>query len=488
MVWGSKHAVAGMLGAVVLGLSGCAYDALKSKVARTPTSVPGDGSAAADTRHPRDGMPSDIEASTAQTGDVWDRLGAQCRYGGLEHPIVRKEMQWFEAQPKVIERASQAAAPYLYFVAEEVERRGMPGEIALLPILESGYQPAIKSPNGAAGLWQFMRDTGTHLSLGKSKWYDGRKDVVASTRAALDYLAELHVRFGGDWLTAVAAYNAGWGNIERAVELNRRRGRPTDFWSLDLTPETRQLVGRTLALAQLLRHPGPVRAAFRPIPDHPYFAELALDKPIDLRQLVRQAGISEDDFKTLNPAFRAWHTGPDVRGLGVLVPIAAADAAHQTLAAIPPSAELPALADETDERRRSARGLITYTVRNGDSIWTIAQRHQVQVADLISLNKLPKTPKLRLGQKLLISGGKMERIAALTHSGTGTAPAAPPARSRWAPAASNDVVHYRVQEGDSLWTISRRFKVTIEQLLSWNNLDHARQLQPGQEILVYSAS
>jgi membrane-bound lytic murein transglycosylase D len=490
MDWGSKQAIRGMVWAVVMGLSGCSYDFVKTdahpapQTASTPSSEPTDVASTP-------AQNTSAATPNASSGDVWERLSARFRYSGIEHASVRKELQWFEAQPKVLERSSRSAAPYLYFVAAELERRDMPAELALLPILESGYQPGIKSPNGAAGLWQFMRDTGARLSLPRSKWYDGRKDVVASTRAALDYLAALHERFDRDWLTAIAAYNAGWGNVERAVEMNRRRGRPTDFWALDLKPETRQLVARTLALAELVRHDGPLRKAFQAIPDRPYFAEITLDKPADLRALTAQAGISEDDFKTLNPAFRTWHTGPVSGRISLLVPVAAVEPASRAVAALMPNEDFPKLADDADEKRAVAATTLVYTVHSGDSVWTIANRHKVKVADLISLNNLAKKPKLKLGQKLSIPGGKAhddnEKLAADAKPAAKTLAAAPKtAKAQRAQVVNNDVVHYRVQEGDSLWTISRRFKVTIEQLLSWNNLEHTQQLQPGQDILVYS--
>ena len=178
----------------------------------------------------------------ADPDNLWESLAKSLTFSDTSRAEVRREIDWYRGQGKFLRETSMRAAPYLHFIASEIERRNLPPDLALLPILESGYVPSIVSPLGAAGLWQFMGGTGNKFGLQRSAWLDERLDVVSSTEAALEYLNTLQRRFDGDWLLAIAAYNAGWGNVERAIARNRRAGQPTDVWSLELTSETHRLI------------------------------------------------------------------------------------------------------------------------------------------------------------------------------------------------------------------------------------------------------
>ena len=402
--------------------------------------------------------------------DLWQALPAQFSLPDAARIEVRRELEWLENNPKYLNKVATSAAPYLHYVAGELARRGMPGELALLPIIESGYNPTVKSPYGAAGLWQFMSGTSNKLGLGLSPWFDGRLDVIQSTDAALQYLAALQQRFDGDWLLAVAAYNAGWGTIERAVVKQRRNSKAIDLWSLDVSRETRELVARLLALALVVREPARHGLSLPALPNAPSFERVSLRGPTDLRALARELNIDDATFRALNPGWRRQHTGPKVHA-EVLVPVSKAAAARQLVARLPPSPVPTLVAESTGKPPASGK---THTVRAGDSLWTIARRYHLNVDRLAAANGLKPSSVLQPGQKIAL--GASSRPA---HS----ANAAKPAKTTKA-AKSARAQSYAVRQGDSLWTIARQFKVTVKDLQRWNRLKAKQDLQPGQPLTV----
>jgi membrane-bound lytic murein transglycosylase D len=237
--------------------------------------------------------------------DIWHRIGLDFRLAddnGINERIVGQR-DWLRGNAGFIRNASQRASPYLHFIVESLEQREMPAELALLPIIESAYNPKANSTRDAAGLWQFMAATGRDFDLRQTAWYDGRRDVVASSNAAMDYLTRLHSLFGGDWLLAMAAYNAGEGTVSRAITANRRRGLPTDYWHLNLPKETQDYVPRLLALSLLVRQPEAYGVKLNPVVNAPYFTVLELARPVDLERLATAAGIERSVLLNLNPAF-----------------------------------------------------------------------------------------------------------------------------------------------------------------------------------------
>lgn len=403
-----------------------------------------------------------VSTPPSNAKNLWESLAKSLTFDGATLPEVRRELDWYRGQGPFLRETSARAAPYLHFITTEVARRNLPADLALLPILESGYKPSVISPFGAAGLWQFMGGTGSKFGLQRSAWLDERLDIVASTEAALEYLTTLQRRFDGDWLLAIAAYNAGWGNVERAIARNRRAGLSTDIWSLKLTGETHKLVARLLALVEIYRHPAKFDLALETVPDRAFFSALVLRKPTDLRRLTQLAKIDPDTFRTLNPGFLSWHTGPTT-AQRVLVPATSAEAATRIsarLGASPPTAG--ALIATTVPTRRPA-STRTYVAKRGDSLWVIARRFDTRVPELERINSLSRNHPVRIGQRITVPTS--------THS----------------PDAADDnssVVRYRVRQGDSLWTISRLFKVSIKELLAWNKLATHGTLRPGQELLV----
>ena len=434
------------------------------------------------------------------TGDLWGRLPSLFTLDGAGRPEVAREIEWLSNNPAYVEKVSLNAAPYLFHVVNEIEDRKLPGELALLPILESGYDASARSPYGAVGLWQFMGGTGDKMGLGVTPWFDGRADVEKSTRAALEYLEVLKKQFGGDWLLAIAAYNMGWGTVERSLANQRRRGGDINFWTLEGTRTSRQLVARLLALASVLRDRERYALRFLPIPNRPYFGRLPLARPADLAQLPARLGLPPEVFRRLNPGWRRGHTGP-VDEAHLLVPLDRLEAARAVMAALPES-PVPALPPPTRRGSKTApagqlagNGASVHRVAAGDSLWTIATQHGVSVEKLLAANPaLTRKSVLALGQAVqLPSTPKLASAVASPAGSRAVATTDKPAQRAGGlgkPAAEDKTGktrHYKVKQGDSLWTIARQFKVSIDDLLAWNRLKRDAQLNLGQDLVVSPA-
>ena len=467
-----------------------------------------------------------VQQSQPTPDDLWVRLRSGLSFHkNHNREVVTRARTWFEGKQSYIERVAGRANLYLHYILTRIEQRGLPSELALIPVIESGYQPFARSPSGAAGLWQFIPSTGKRFGLKQNWWYDGRRDVVAATEAALDYLEYLNTEFDGDWLLAIAAYNAGEGTVRAAVKKNRKANRETHYWSLNLPRETERYIPRLLALAQVVENPGAVGLELPPLSNRAYFSIVALEHQIDLALVSELAGISMDEVYYLNPGFNRWATDPDgphrvlipwrnhrrfTTGLEGTSPenlvtwrrhevlsgetlseIAAKH--HTTVATLQQvnnltdtliragrSLIVPTSARPLSEYTLSAasRGVIeqpasgekiTYVVRKGDNLWSIARRHDTRVKKIAAWNGISASGVLRPGQKLVI-----------WHETTSKQPsqlievsATPASQGR-----------YTVRRGDSLWTISRRFGVTVTALRRWNGISEQKYLQPGQQLKV----
>jgi len=457
--------------------------------------------------------------------DLWERLRAGFRLPEIEHPRLARERRWYASHGAYMERVAERARPYLFHVVREAERRRLPLELALLPVVESAFQPFAYSRSHAAGLWQFVPATGLKYGLKQNWWYDGRRDVLSSTRAAFDYLQALHTEFDGNWLLAVAAYNSGEGNVQRAIHHNRRRGKPTDFWSLRLPQETRKYVPRLLAVASIVAHPERYGVSLSPIPNEPYFAVVPVDGQIDLALAADMAKVAPEELRRLNPGFKRWATDPEGPHR-ILVPRERAQPLRAALAELAPEERVRwrrhrvhqgetlthiarrydtrvAVLQELNELRGSliragaslivpARGQLddgtrrlaasddpgslpaVYRVRRGDTLWDIARRHRLSVAELRAWNGLGERTLLRVGQELALAR------PALSQTGSGARTSAAVLER-----VAQRRVRYTVRPGDSLWAISRRFDVSMAALRRWNDLRPDAYLHPGQELDVY---
>ncbi|MDD2720278.1 MAG: transglycosylase SLT domain-containing protein [Gallionella sp.] len=242
-----------------------------------------------------------IQSDDPKNGDLLQHIRNGFAMNDLDSPLIATYEQWYADRPEYVARMMERASLYLYYISNEVERRGMPSEIALLPMIESAYNPIAYSPANAAGIWQFIPSTGKNFGLEQNWWYDGRRDIVSATTGALDYLQKLHDMFG-DWELALAAYNWGEGSVTRAQERNRRRGLPTDYSSLKMPAETRGYVPKLLAIKNIIADPASFGLTLSPIANEPYFASVSTAKHMDVKLAAKLADISRDEFLALNPA------------------------------------------------------------------------------------------------------------------------------------------------------------------------------------------
>jgi len=267
--------------------------------------------------------------------NLWNRIPRGYKLSAIDNYQIQKEIRKFVSNPSYFWNISTKARPYLYHIVAEVERRGIPLEIALLPAIESAFKPTALSHKSAAGLWQFIPATGRDYGLVQNRWYDGRRDITKSTKAALTYLQYLHDLFGDDWALALAAYNYGEGNVRKAIRRNRARGKPTDFWSLKLPRETRQYVPKLLALARIVANPQRYGVRLQPIANQRYFKQVNINRPIDLSLAAQLASMPLSEFKLLNPGYRRDTTAP--RGPYYLtLPVNKVAQFRQRLAKVPP--------------------------------------------------------------------------------------------------------------------------------------------------------
>jgi len=463
--------------------------------------------------------------------DLWDRVRAGFALPEVHEPAIDQQLQWFVRNPDYLARTFQRARLYLYHVVTEVEARGMPMEFALLPIVESAYQPFAYSPSRAAGLWQFIPSTGKRFGLKQDWWFDGRRDVIDSTQAALDYFQALHDQFG-DWLLAIAAYNVGEVTVQRAVDANKAAGLPTDFWHLKLPAETRAYVPKLLALKRLIADPERYGLQFAPIPDEPYFAVVHVGSQIDLKLAAKLAGTSYDELVELNPGFNRWATAPDGPHR-LLVPLADADTLEANLKTLPvedrmnyvvhdvrPRETLRLLArryDTSPGAIMKLNDLRTWRVRAGEVLRIPEASASVPQPVLLAAERADR-PAYRRPRRFFRGGFVRGRIIYRVRRGQ-TLDAI--ARSHRVPAAmlarlnhlgphdriiagqrlliervalrhyrserlrAGRRLTYRVRRGDTIYGIAHQFQVTMQQLQHWNGLNYRHLIRAGQRLVLY---
>jgi len=383
----------------------------------------------------------------APEADLWQRIREGYKLSPDEmHASVVKQRDWYLRNPSYLATVFGRAEPFIYYVTQELDKAGLPLELALLPIVESTYDPLAYSHSHAVGLWQFIPSTAKSFGLRRDRWYDGRRDVIYSTQAAVKYLKSLHRRFDGDWLLALAAYNSGQGNVARSMARNVKKGKPADFWSIKLPRETRNYVPQLLALAELIARSDHYKIELPAIPNRAYFEVVEIESQIDLMKVVQITGIKGPEFTRLNPAYRRSITPPQGKH-NILLPLGSAQPLRDLLASTDPKTWVP----HTE-----------YAVKSGDTLSQIAQRFRIPTSWLRSRNGL-SSDRLRVNQVLFIP-----------HSGN---------EASGTVASSSKTSVYRVQRGDSLSSIGVRFKVSVADLKRSNNLT-GDGLQIGQKLKV----
>jgi membrane-bound lytic murein transglycosylase D len=404
------------------------------------------------------------EQSVDLVDDVWTRLRDDLSFDlSVDNKAVRVQRNWYARHPEYFVRVAKRANRYLYHVAETIKAQGMPADLALLPIVESAYDPFAYSHGRASGMWQFIPATGKRFGLHQDWWYDGRRDVVKSTEAALAYLTYLHQRFDQDWLLALAAYNSGEGNVNKAIRKNRKQGKPTDFWSLELPKETKDYVPKMIALAQLLQSPEKYGVEFPEIANAPYFETVDVGSQIDMAQAADMAEISLDELYLLNPGFNQWATRPDGPHL-LNVPVEKAPAFKVNLSNLPP------------EKRVN---WVRYKIQPGDSISVIASRYKTTSKVLRDVNGMSNN-QIRAGKVLFVpvaSKGAEQYVLTATER----------LKTKQNRNVSSSIKKIHIaQPGDSYWDIARKYGVTTRQLVRWNNLGIGDTLRVGQKLVVWS--
>ncbi|MCF4994673.1 transglycosylase SLT domain-containing protein [Pseudomonas syringae] len=418
--------------------------------------------------------------------DVWERMrqGFQLQDGLGVNPRIEQQRLWFASNPSFLENAGERGSLYIHYIVERLEERNMPLELALLPVIESAYNPMAYSRANAVGLWQFIPSTGRYFNLRQTRFYDGRRDITASTTAAMDYLTRLHDMFNGDWLLALAAYNAGEGTVSRAIERNEKLGLPTDYWNLPLPAETQAYVPKLLALSQVVLAPEAYGVNLNPIANEPYFQVVEINQRMDLSKVAAVANIDEDELFQLNPAFKQRTTidGPQ----HLLVPTSKAQLLTASLQTMRPDElisprQLKPVFDGADPTE-VAQLKRAYRVKRGDNLGSIAKANKVQVKDLQRWNKMTGQ-NLKVGQTLVMQDNTKRSPARKSNKRINTVVASN-SKSGSKAASKKAQTQYKVKRGDSLYMVAKRFNVEMQHLKRWNP-GAGKALKPGQMLTVY---
>lgn len=390
--------------------------------------------------------------------DIWGRMRngfqLQNEYLNTANRRIQQQQNYLVKNNRSTEQLLAKGSPYLHYILEQLEARNMPSELALLPAIESGYNPSAYSNMKAAGLWQFMPRTGTHFNLQQTRWYDGRLDVIASTNAALDYLQYLHNMFN-DWPLALAAYNSGEGTVRRAIQENQRLNLPTDYWNLSLPTETINYVPKLLALSNIVNSPSLYQINIAHIPNEPYFEKIEINQQIKLDTVASMLSLNSDELTALNAGLKARAVINNECPKQLLVPSHKAATFNSLLA----SGNIPT-------EKISTWG--DYSIRSGDTLSNIAVRHNTTVNELRNINNFSSNQLLRKGQNI-----KVPVIASNTNE-------AKPLRT----VVLKNKNKYTIQEGDNLWAISQKTNVKLERLLKLNKLNMNSSIKPGQQLYI----
>jgi membrane-bound lytic murein transglycosylase D len=389
---------------------------------------------------------------TQPTDDLWQRLRRGFAMPDIGSPLVAERTRWYVANQDYLQRVFERSRRYLFHIVEELEKRNLPTELALVPMFESAFNPMAYSRSHASGLWQFIPGTGKRYDLKQNMWYDGRRDVVASTNAALDYLQDLY-EMHGHWHLALASYNWGENNVARAIAKNRRAGKPTDYLSLPMPRETRGYVPKLQALKNLITQPAAHGIALEPIPNEPYFATVVKTRDIDVLLAAQLAEMPLEEFVALNPGF----SRPLIRS------------------AVAPRIVLPA--DKVEVFNQNLRQLEdealvswkTYKPQRGDSLESIARRHGLTPAQLREVNGIhPRSRRLPELFVVPIEDGA-ETFARLP--------------IMYAPPIPSGGRTHVVRRGETAWGIARRYGVSVKDLQRWNRI--GAHLMAGQRLVIF---
>jgi membrane-bound lytic murein transglycosylase D len=486
-----------------------------------------------DVIHPVDDVDFSLSAkdiNVQNSNDVWQRIRKQLTFDVPENNRVLAQRNWYVKHPNYLTRVAKRAEPFLFYIVEELEKNNVPIELALLPVVESAFDPFAYSHGRASGMWQFVPGTGTRFGMKQNWWYDGRRDVIASTEGAIKYMKYLHKFFDGDWLLALAAYNSGEGRVQRAVKKNKKKGKKTDFWSLDLPKETKAYVPKLLALADIIKRPEHFNLSIHEIANEEVISQVDIKSQIDLAKAANLADLSLTELQRLNPGYNRWSTDPKgphrlvlpkhkvkhfEQGLAKLTKEdrlawqrykikngdnlgAISKKFHTSIPLIrqvngiegnqiragkhlliPVAAKsLDSYILSQDQRiakkqARPQKGIkVTHTVVSGDNLWDIGQQYKVKGSNIAKWNGFAPRDTLKLGQKLVIW---QKPVASNKRAETARV------NSGIEKAIMRNIT-YKVRNGDSFARIADKFNVRISDIERWNSLSRTKYLQPGQKL------
>ena len=410
----------------------------------------------------RPDAPVDLNDATAHA-DLWARVRRGFAMPDLDNDRVREREQWYATRPDYVQRMTERGSRYLFHIVEELERRNMPTELALLPFIESAFNPLAMSSAKASGMWQFMPGTGRDFSLKQNVFRDDRRDVLASTRAALDYLQRLYAQFG-DWHLALAAYNWGEGSVQRAIARNQRAGLPTDYSSLRMPNETQYYVPKLQAVKNIVAKPEVFGLSLPEVANHPYFLSVPITRDIDVDLAARFAGLEVEDFKNLNPQMNK----PVILAAGtpyVLLPYDNGDRFVR------------ALAEHQGAMATWTAWIAPKTLKPAEA----AKRVGMSEAQLREVNRIPPHMLVKGGSTLLVpraahrSDDVSVKIA--DNAVMALAPESPALRK----------VSFKAGKKDTVASIARRYRIGSAQVAQWNQLADGASFRPGQMVVVYLA-
>ncbi len=393
------------------------------------------------------------------SADLWERIRRGFAMPDLQVDLVQDREQWYAQRPDYIHRMTQRSSKYLYHIVEEIERRGMPTELALLPFIESAFNPQAVSSARASGMWQFMPRTGKDFDLKQNAFRDDRRDVLASTRAALDYLQRLHGMFG-DWHLALAAYNWGEGNVSRSLSRNQRQGIPLAYTDMRMPAETRMYVPKLQAMKNVVANPQALGVDLPSIPNHPYFQTVPLPRDMDVALIAKLAEVTPEDFKALNPSAHR--------------PVMLAGGTPQIL--LPwDNAEIFQRNMQAYEGRLSS--WTVWVANKNMKVADVAKRYNMGEDEFRQINKIPPRMMIKAGSALLVprtSHQQNDVSAKLADNG----------QLNLAPEVTMRKHIVKARKNDSLLLVAKRYKVSVEQLAQWNGLAVNSALRPGQKLSV----
>jgi membrane-bound lytic murein transglycosylase D len=403
--------------------------------------------------------------------DAWDRIRRGFAIPNLEGPLVDQWTDYYASHPEAMQRMAERAGKYLYYITEEINRRGLPTELALLPFVESAYNPSALSRAQASGLWQFVPATGVHYNLKQDYWRDERRDPIASTNAALDYLENLF-DMQGDWYLALASYNWGEGSVQRAIAKNEAAGLPTDYLSLTMPDETRNYVPKLQAIKNIVANPAKYAVVLPPVSNTPYFAAVQKNQDMDVEIAAKLAEMPLDEFKALNPSFNR----PIIRG-------------EHAPALLLPADRVAIFNANIDAYKGNLSTWKVYKARRGESYATIARHFGVSEATLRQVNDIPSKRKSAVAQALLVpgQGGGGIQVASLDNAGATYEEEQPKTKGRVTTvitphgsarvasvkatsASKPNVRQHKVRSGDTLFSVAKQYSTSVDALRALNNL------------------